>query len=97
MSESKIKIRPLGQNVLLRTVEEKETVTKAGIVLPDSAKDKKPPVLAFVEATGPDVVNVEVKQKVIFAEYGFDPVKIDGIEYQIGPEEKILGIVENAS
>lgn len=89
-----IKIKPRGLNVLLEQIKDETETTKFGIIIPDSAKEKKPPVIAIVIAVGPDVVDVMPDDKVIFAEYGFDPINVDDKVYQIGPEEKILAILE---
>ena len=93
------KIRPLSDRVLLRALEAEEK-TKSGIILPDSAKEK--PQMAEVIAVGSGKVvegkkqemSVKVGDKVIYSRYAGDEVKIDGEEYTVIEEEKILAIVE---
>ena len=94
------KIRPLGQNVLLRRLEAEEK-TKGGIILPDTAKEKprEGEVLAIGEGElGKDGKHkdFQVKQgdRVIFSSYAGTEVKLGGEEYLIISEDDILGVVE---
>ena len=90
------KLQPLGDRVVIKTIEQEE-VTKTGIVLPDTAKEK--PQEGEVIAVGPGKVAddgkriaMEVKKgdKVIYARYAGTEVKIDGEEYIILREADIL-------
>lgn len=95
-----MKIRPLADRVLLKPIEAEEK-TKSGIILPDSAKEK--PQEAEVVAVGPgktkdgktQSMSVRVGDKVIYSKYSGDDVKLDGIEYTLVEEEKILAIIES--
>ncbi|GAA0733334.1 co-chaperone GroES [Clostridium oceanicum] len=92
-------IRPLGDRVVIKTVEAEET-TKSGIVLPGAAKEK--PQVAEVVAVGPGglvegkEVKMEVKvgDKVLFSKYAGNEVKLDGEEVTILKQDDILAIVE---
>ena len=92
-------IKPLSNRVVLKNVEAEET-TKAGIILPGSAKEK--PQMAEVIAVGPGEVvdgkivpmTVKVGNKVITSKYSGTEVKLDGEEYIIVKEDDILAIVE---
>jgi chaperonin GroES len=95
-----VKLRPLGDRVVVKALA-RETVTKSGIVLPDTAKEK--PQEGEVLAVGPGKVldngkrtalEVQAGQKVLFAKYAGTEVKIDGEEYLILRESDIMGIVE---
>ena len=95
-----VKLRPLGDRVVVKAIA-RETVTKSGIVLPDTAKEK--PQEGEVLAVGPGKVldngkrvtlEVSAGQKVLFAKYAGSEVKIDGEEYLILRESDIMGIVE---
>ncbi|MGM9645459.1 MAG: co-chaperone GroES [Eubacteriales bacterium] len=94
-----MKIKPLSNRVVLKNVEAEET-TKAGIILPGSAKEK--PQMAEVIAIGPGEVvdgktvpmTVKVGNKVITSKYSGTEVKLDGEEYTIVKEDDILAIVE---
>jgi chaperonin GroES len=94
------KIRPLGQNVLLRRLEA-EATTKGGIILPDTAKEKprEGEVLALGEgALGKDgkrrEFSVKSGDRVIFSAYAGTEVKVGGEDYMIIGEDDILGVVE---
>jgi chaperonin GroES len=92
-------IKPLGERVVVKVLE-KETKTKSGIVLPDTAKEK--PQMGKVLAVGPgktldngSKLEMEVKagDQVLFAKYGGTEVKLDGEEYMILKENDILAIL----
>jgi chaperonin GroES len=94
------KIKPLGQNVLLRRLEAEEK-TKGGIILPDTAKEK--PKEGEVLALGEGELDKNGKRKefqvkkgdrVIFSSYAGTEVKFDGEEFLILSEDDILGVVE---
>ena len=94
-----MKLRPLADRVVIKSVEAVET-TKSGIVLPGSAKEK--PQMAEVVAVGPGglvdgkEINMLVKEgdKVIYSEYAGTKVKLDGEEVIIVRQAYILAIVE---
>lgn len=92
-------IKPLGDRVVLETLA-KEEVTKSGIVLPDTAKEKPQEGKIVAVGTGKVLDNgqrtpMEVKEgdKVIFSKYAGTEVKIDGKEYLIVNERDILAII----
>ena len=94
------KIRPLGQNVLLRRLEAEEK-TKGGIFLPDTAKEKprEGEILAIGEGEltkdgKHKEFQVRVGDRVIFSSYAGTEVKLAGEEYLILGEDDILGVVE---
>jgi chaperonin GroES len=100
MSTVSLKIQPLGDRVVVKAIA-RETVTKSGIVLPDTAKEK--PQEGEILAVGPGKIldngkrvtlEVKVGQKVLFAKYAGTEVKMDGEEYLILRESDIMGIVE---
>ncbi len=93
-------IRPLGDRVVVKTLPSEE-VTKSGIVIPDTAKEK--PQQAEVVAVGPGRVlengqrqPIEVKpgDKVLYSKYAGNEVKIDGQEYLILRDMDILAVIE---
>jgi chaperonin GroES len=94
-----MKIRPLGDRVVIKRVEAPET-TKSGIVLTGAAKEK--PQLAVVVAVGPGgyvdgkeiKMELKVNDKVFFSKYSGSEVKLDDEEYLILKQDDILGIVE---
>jgi chaperonin GroES len=94
-----MKIKPLGERVLVEPVKEEEAV-KGGIIIPDSAKEK--PTEGKVIAVGTGKIdkegkkiafNVKVGDIVLMPKYGGTEVKVNGKEYQIMREEDILAIV----
>jgi chaperonin GroES len=92
-------IRPLHDRVLVRIIEEKETV-RGGIIIPDSAKEK--PQEAEVVGVGDGKlldngtrtpVDVKVGDRILFGKYSGSEVKIDGDEYLVLKEDEILGVL----
>lgn len=94
-----MKIRPLADRVVLKTVELEET-TKSGIILAASAQEK--PQVAEVVAVGPGglvddkevKMYVKVGDRVITGKYSGTEVKIDDVEYTIVRQADILAVVE---
>ena len=96
-----MKIIPLADRVVIKTVEVEET-TKGGLILTGSAKEK--PQVAQVVAVGPGGVvdgkevkmTVKVGDKVLTSKYSGTEVKLDGQDYLILSERDVLAIVEDS-
>jgi len=93
-------IRPLHDRIIVERLEE-ETTTAAGIIIPDSAKEK--PQQGDVVAVGKGKVtedgkilplDVKVGDKVLFGKYAGSDIKLDGKEYLMMREDDVLGVVE---
>ena len=100
MSVTKMKIRPLGDKVLVKRIEA-EAMTAGGIVLPDTAKEK--PKRGRVQAVGDGKLldtgergKLQVKKgdEVLFTSYAGTEVKVEGDELIIMDESDILAILE---
>ncbi len=85
-------IRPLGARVLVRIVEE-ESVTKSGLVIPDTAKDK--PQRGEVVAVGDDeeMIKVAAGDLILFAKYAGTELKLDGDDYLILDAADLLAVI----
>ncbi|MCC5789728.1 MAG: co-chaperone GroES [Opitutales bacterium] len=99
MSKSSSNIKPLGDRVLVRHLEEDEQV-QGGIIIPDSAKEKPQEAEVVALGTGKKdeggkAVDFEVKvgDRVIISKYGGTEVKLDGQKFLLLREDDILGIV----
>ena len=95
-----MKVRPLHDRVLIRRVEEQETI-RGGIIIPDSAKEKPMEGEVIAAGTGKRLENgtvtpLEVKagDRVLFGKYSGTEIKLDGEELLILREDEILGILE---
>ena len=95
-----MKIRPLHDRILVKRIES-ETVSKGGIIIPDTAKEK--PIEGVVVAVGAGKalddgslrpLAVKEGDRVLFGKYAGTEVKIDGDEHLILREDDILGVVE---
>ena len=96
-----MKIRPLADKVLIKRLEA-ENMTKGGIVLPDSAKEK--PRRGKVVSLGDGKLlddgtrsefQVKKNDLVLFTSYGGTEIKIDGEEYLIMDESDILAVLDS--
>jgi chaperonin GroES len=95
-----MKVRPLHDRILIKRIEDKETV-KGGIIIPDTAKEK--PQEAEVIAVGNGKRNEEGKlvpldvkagDRILFGKYSGTEIKLDGEEFLIIREEDVLGVIE---
>jgi chaperonin GroES len=94
-----MKIRPLGDRVLVKPLEKEEKI--GSIIIPDTAKEK--PQEGKIEAVGPGktnesgsvvAMNVKAGDTVLYGKYSGTEIKIEGEEFLIMHEDDIFGIVE---
>ncbi|MCD6310679.1 MAG: co-chaperone GroES [Candidatus Eremiobacteraeota bacterium] len=99
MATKTLNLKPLGERVIVRPLPQEE-VTKGGIIIPDTAKEK--PMQGEVMAVGSGkmmedgkVLPLEVKvgDKVLYGKYSGTEVKLEGEEYLIVKESEILAII----
>jgi chaperonin GroES len=100
MEEFKMKIKPLGDRILVRRVEEEGEVKRGGIIIPDTAKEK--PQEGEVLAVGPGRLTDEGKRiplevktgdKILMGKYAGTEVKLDGEECLILREDDVLAVI----
>ncbi|MGH9416483.1 MAG: co-chaperone GroES [Terriglobales bacterium] len=93
------KVRPLHDRLLVKRIDEKETV-RGGIIIPDSAKEK--PQEGKVIAVGKGKVTEEGKvlpldvkegDHILFGKYSGSEIKLDGEDLLILREEEVLGVL----
>ncbi len=97
-----VNVTPLHDRVLIKRIEEKETV-KGGIIIPDTAKEK--PQEGEVIAVGAGRIekgeriplDVKAGDRVLFGKYSGSDIKIDDQEYLILREEEILAKLSGAA
>ncbi len=96
---AKVKIKPIGDRVLVKHLEEKEQV-RGGIIIPDSAKEKPQEAEVIALGTGKKdedgkitAFEVKVGDRVLIAQYGGNEVKIDDVKYKLVREDDILGVL----
>jgi len=93
-------LKPLADRIIVKATTAEE-VTKGGIVLPDSAKEK--PQEGEVIAVGPGrlldsgkmaAMDVKVGDKVVYSKYGGTEIKLNGDEFVVLRQDDVLGIVD---
>lgn len=99
-TKTKVAVRPLHDKILVER-DEAETVTSAGIYLPESSTEK--PQFATVIAVGEGTLNdsgdripLDVKpgDRIILSKWGGTELKLDGEEYLIINSSDVLAIVD---
>lgn len=94
-------LKPIGDHILVKPLD-KEEVTKAGIVLPDTVQQKPQQGTVLAVGTGKYMddtlvthkeLGIEVGQVIMFSKYGPTEIEIDGEEYYILESNDILGVV----
>ena len=95
-----MEIRPLYDRIVVKRIEEQETVS-GGIIIPDTAKEK--PQQGEVVAVGKGkrledgkvvALDVQVGDRILFGKYSGSDIKLDGEEYLIMREDEVLGILD---
>ncbi|MCX7970044.1 MAG: co-chaperone GroES [Negativicutes bacterium] len=93
-------LRPLGDRVVVKALE-REEITRSGIVLPDTAKEKPQEGKVIAVGNGKLLDNgtrvaIDLREgdKIIFSKYAGTEVKVDGEEYLILRESDVLAVVE---
>jgi len=97
-----VQVTPLHDRVLIKRIEEKETV-KGGIIIPDTAKEK--PQEGEVIAVGAGKIekgeriplDVKAGDRVLFGKYSGTEIKVDDEDYLILREDEILAKLSGAS
>ena len=97
-----MKLKPLGDRLIVRAIEEEET-TSSGIILPDTAKEK--PQKGMVLAVGDGKVNDDTGKRtpldvaegdeVLYSKYGGTEIKVDGEELLVLRESDVLAKVQS--
>ncbi len=97
---SATKLRPLGDRVVIQPTA-REEMTKSGIVLPDTAKER--PQEGTILSAGPgrilddgsrEAMDVSVGQKILFQKYAGTEFKLDDEELLILSQKDILAVIE---
>jgi len=97
-----VQVTPLHDRVLIKRIEEKETV-KGGIIIPDTAKEK--PQEGEVIAVGAGKIekgvrvalDVKAGDRVLFGKYSGTEIKVDDEDYLILREDEILAKLSSAA
>ncbi|MCB9869034.1 MAG: co-chaperone GroES [Planctomycetes bacterium] len=99
-TKTKTSVTPLGDRVLIQRTAAEE-VSKGGILLPDSAKEK--PAQGTVIAVGAGRLNengeripmtLKAKDRVLFSSYAGSEIKLDGEDYLVMGEDEVLAVIE---
>lgn len=95
----RLKIKPVGDRILVQHVEDKEQV-RGGVIIPDSAKERPQEAKVIALGTGPKAkdgtaTNFEVKigDIVLVGKFAGSEVKLENEKYTLVREDDILGII----
>jgi chaperonin GroES len=97
-----VHIRPLHDRLIVKRIEEQESRSAGGIIIPDSAKEKpqEGKVLAVGKGKKNDdgkIIPLDVKtgDRILFGKYSGSEIKVEGEECLILREDEVLGVVES--
>ena len=97
-----MKIRPLYDRIVVKRIEEQETV-RGGIIIPDSAKEKPQEGEVIAVGNGKRLedgklvpLDVKAGDRILFGKYSGSDIKLDGEEYMIMREDEVLGVLDAA-
>ena len=90
-----MKLKPLADRVLIQPTPAEET-TLAGIIIPDSAKEKplKGTVVAAGNGTKDDAMVLKEGDTVLYGKYSGTEIELDGEKYLIMRQSDVLGVFE---
>ncbi len=88
-----MKIRPLGDRVLVKQ-EESEEKSAGGIYIPETAQEKTQSGVVVAVGDDKDAITVKKGQKVMYDKYAGTTIKIDGVEHLIMKMPDILAVIE---
>jgi chaperonin GroES len=100
--EEVMTVRPLHDRVLIKRIEEEETL-KSGIIIPDTAKERSQEGQVISVGTGKtlengSIVPLEVKEgdRILFGKFSGTEIKVEAQDYLILREDEIIGILTHA-
>lgn len=97
---SKLNLKPLGSRLIIKPIVEDE-VSKAGIILPDTA-DKEKPIRGKVLSIGPgkflengqrEKIDLKVGDKILFEKYGSDEYSVDDEDFLVVDYDKVVAVI----
>ena len=96
-----MKLKPLGDRILVKRVDQEEK-TKGGIIIPDTAQEKPQEAEVVAVGAGKVLENGQVRKldlktgdRVLLSKYAGNEIKLNGVEHLILREEDVLAIVQN--
>ena len=94
-----MKLKPLGDRIIVKPKEDEVSTTPSGLVIPDTAKEK--PQLGDVLAVGPgefqdgDRIPLDVNEGdvVVYSKYGGTEIKFEGQDFLILSSRDVLAVI----
>ena len=97
-----MKLRPLNDKLIVKPIKAEE-MTKSGIIIPDSAKEKPQQGKVIAAGNGKSKddgkrvpLDVKAGDLILFGKYSGQEIKLEGEEFLIMREDEVLGVVEGA-
>jgi chaperonin GroES len=88
-----MQVKPLGDRVLVK-IQESETKTAGGIIIPQTAQEKTQTGMVIAVGTDKDVIKVKEGDKVMYDKYAGTQIKIEGSEHLIVKMQDVLAVLE---
>ena len=97
-----MKLRPLNDKIIVKPLKAEE-VTKSGLIIPDSAKEKPQQGKVIAAGSGKSKddgkrvpLDVKAGDLILFGKYSGQEIKLDGDEYLIMREDEVLAVIDDA-
>lgn len=87
-----MKLRPIGDKLIVKRLDESKT-TEGGIIIPDTVAEK--PSQGIVVAVGNAITEIKAGDKILFTKAAGEETKMEGKEFLIMEEEKVIAIIED--
>ncbi len=88
-----MKVSPLGDRVLIK-VQEGDTKTAGGIIIPQTAQEKTQTGVVVAVGTDKDVIKVKEGDEVMYDKYAGTQIKVQGADHLIVKMADILAVLE---
>jgi Co-chaperonin GroES (HSP10) len=88
-----MKVKPLGDRILIK-IQESETKSAGGIIIPQTAQEKTQNGVVVAVGTDKDVIKVKEGDKVMYDKYAGAQIKIDGVDHLIVKFSDVLAVIE---
>lgn len=87
-----MKIKPIGDRILVQP-KSRESVSKGGIVIPDTAQEKTTQGVVIAVGGDKEVIKVKVKDNILYDKYSGMEIKVDGKDHLILKMEDVFAVV----
>ncbi len=89
-----MKIKPIGERVLVKIIEEVEEKTSGGIFIPQTAQEKTQSGVVVAVGDDKEVIKVKKGDKIMYDKYAGTTISLNGDDHLLMKMSDILAIIE---